>query len=497
MRNKVDNIPEVFLSSRQSSKAVSRMVQAGIARKLGPRLYTRSLKDPPEEVVRRNLWTIVALLAPGTVVSHRTAFENRQAPDGSVFLSGPYTRQLDLPGLTIRQVQSSGPVDGDTPFMGTLYLASRPRAFLENLLPSRQREKVARTVGRNHIEQRLSELMRVSGEEALIRLRDEARLLAPKLGLESELRILDGIIGALLRSRPAATLAAPAARAWAAGEPYDPMRARLFDDLFSALRNVDFADRPDEASVPPAFQNAAFYDAYFSNYIEGTTFPVDLAMRIVFQGEMLARRPADAHDVLGTYRLLASRDEMQERPTSFDELEILLKRRHAAIMEGRPENLPGQYKTESNQAGATLFVDPNLVRGTLRQGFEMYRGLSEPFARAVFMMFLIAEVHPFKDGNGRMARVMMNAELLSAGQTRIIIPSLYRNEYIGGLKRLTNGRDPDALLRVMDQSQLLVSRIDFSDLERARGQIAACNAFSDPSDDVRLRIPPEPLRPGY
>ena len=34
------------------------------------------------------------------------------------------------------------------------------------------------------------------------------------------------------------------------------------------------------------------------------------------------------------------------------------------------------------------------------------------------MMFLVAEVHPFADGNGRVARVMMNAELIAGGQQR-------------------------------------------------------------------------------
>ena len=97
-------LPEVFLSGREESTSVGRMVRAGTARKLGPRLYTRNMLDAPEAVVARNLWPVVALLAPGTVVSHRTAFENRAAADGSVFLSGPYTRQIALPGLTIRQV---------------------------------------------------------------------------------------------------------------------------------------------------------------------------------------------------------------------------------------------------------------------------------------------------------------------------------------------------------------------------------------------------------
>ena len=86
MMKQHNTFPEVFLSDRAGATAASRMVRAGTARKLGPRLYTRNMKDDPEAIVSRNLWRIVALLAPGAIVSHRTAFENRAAPDGSLRL---------------------------------------------------------------------------------------------------------------------------------------------------------------------------------------------------------------------------------------------------------------------------------------------------------------------------------------------------------------------------------------------------------------------------
>ena len=510
-----DMLPEVFVSDRAGARAIGRMVRAGTARKIGPRLYTRNMRDAPEAVVVSSLWPIVALLAPGTVVSHRTAFENRAAPDGSVFLSGPYPRQIVLPGVTLRQVQGSGPVAGDMPYMGTLHLASRPRAFLENLLPSRRREMVAKTVGRDGVEERLAEALRAGGEEALGRIRDEARALAPLLGLEEQYRILDGLVAALLRSRPA-RLATPVARAYAEGEPYDPARLPLLTALFAALRAGEWPVMPDRSLQPPpasptpatpsaaevgsalqtifqsaAFQNCAFFDAYFSNYIEGTEFPIEQAIRIVFEGEIPASRPADAHDVLGTYRLVGSQEEMSRLPQDFGGFLDLLRCRHAVVMEGRPEKLPGRFKETNNQAGATTFVEPALVVGTLRQGFGMYQALSDPFARALMMMFLVAEVHPFADGNGRVARVMMNAELVAAGQTRILIPSVYRNEYVASLKRLTNYQDPAAFLRVMRYAQSFVSRIDFTDLKVARRTLAAHNAFDDPADDVKLKMPSE------
>ncbi|WP_282778728.1 Fic family protein [Phaeodactylibacter xiamenensis] len=53
-----------------------------------------------------------------------------------------------------------------------------------------------------------------------------------------------------------------------------------------------------------------------------------------------------------------------------------------------------------------------------------------PIARAIYMMFLVTEVHPFDDGNGRIARIMMNAELVHGGSSKIIIPTVYREDYM-------------------------------------------------------------------
>ena len=103
---------------------------------------------------------------------------------------------------------------------------------------------------------------------------------------------------------------------------------------------------------------------------------------------------------------------------------------------------PGEFKDKNNRAGETHFVDHTLVKGTLIKGFDFYQALTHPFAKAAYIMFLVSEVHPFLDGNGRIARVMMNAELVKQGQTKIIIPTVYRDDYIGAIRKLTRQEDP-------------------------------------------------------
>ena len=236
-----------------------------------------------------------------------------------------------------------------------------------------------------------------------------------------------------------------------------------------------------------------FFEAYFSNFIEGTEFAVDEAADIVFQGHIPKARPEDAHDVLGTWKVVSDPQEMSRLPRSFEELTALLKSRHAQIMEGRPDKGPGRFKADPNRAGATLFVAPELVEGTLAKGFEIYRGLTSPLHRAIFMMFLISEVHPFADGNGRAARIMMNAELVAAGENRIIVPTIYRNNYLMALKALSQNGITGAIVRTMDFAQRYTAAIDFTELERARFILDRTHAFTDPNEadaaGIRLVLP--------
>lgn len=66
-------------------------------------------------------------------------------------------------------------------------------------------------------------------------------------------------------------------------------------------------------------------------------------------------------------------------------------------------------------------------------------------------MFLVNEIHPFLDGNGRIASEMMNAELVKENQSKIIIPTMFRDDYMGGLKKLTIQSDAGIFIRMMER----------------------------------------------
>lgn len=51
-------------------------------------------------------------------------------------------------------------------------------------------------------------------------------------------------------------------------------------------------------------ENILFYEAYFSNYIEGTEFEIDEAENIIFNPSYRYTRHKDGHDIICTYRIL-------------------------------------------------------------------------------------------------------------------------------------------------------------------------------------------------
>lgn len=198
-------------------------------------------------------------------------------------------------------------------------------------------------------------------------------------------------------------------------------------------------------------------------------------------------RNADSHDVLGTFQLVASRREMRRTPSSSEELIELLQDRHRILMAARPDRNPGMFKMQNNHAGDTHFVDCTLVRGTLRKGYEFYQAIEHPFAKALFMMFMISEVHPFNDGNGRISRIMMNSELVAADQSKIIIPTVFREDYLNALRRLTRKGDPSVVIRALSRVRQFSANITGDDFEISRKYLESCNAFKD-GDGYILRF---------
>jgi hypothetical protein len=470
-------LKEIIIGTAERSNEIKKLENQGLIRKIAPRVYSSSLEEPPEKIIRRNWYRLISDLFPDALLSHRSALERTPTPVGHLYLTRSYKNTVELPGLTLHFLRGLAPLEDDALFFGNLKVSGLARSWLENLQRTKGSGEEAKTLSREQLEEKVEAFLRVKGEDAVNHVRDRARAIAPILAMEKEFAELNQLTTDLLGTGISKNLLSPIARARVLGEPVDPDRVNLFESVYEELVRKEYPDYPDQNKSIRSYQNFAFFESYFSNYIEGTEFTVEEAKQIITTATPLPARDEDSHDVLGTYQIVSNRSEMSILPNSPDQLLKLLRERHAILLSARKTKNPGEFKDKNNRAGTTEFVDKELVPGTLKKGFEWYSLLHHPFAKATYMMFLISEVHPFLDGNGRIARVMMNAELSSKGLSKIIIPTVYREDYMGALKKLTKQRNADAYIRMMLRSWEFSGYIHNDNLDEMERYLITCNAF--------------------
>jgi len=97
-------------------------------------------------------------------------------------------------------------------------------------------------------------------------------------------------------------------------------------------------------------------------------------------------------------------------------------------------------------------------------------------------MFLVAEVHPFGDGNGRVARALSNAELSAARQQRLMIPIVFRDDYLQALRAMSRLEVPTALIKVLARAQAWAGSIDWSSASSATTDLERTHALLTPAE---------------
>ena len=110
-------------------------------------------------------------------------------------------------------------------------------------------------------------------------------------------------------------------------------------------------------------------------------------------------------------------------------------------------------------------------------------GIIGLFAGMVFVPAISAEHfgHPFTDGNGRTCRIILNRELLSAGFYSIIIPTVFREDYLMSLRALSRKGRPSPIVRMVLRA-LKFSSLDFSNYQSVKKEIIKRNWFLEPDE---------------
>ena len=114
------------------------------------------------------------------------------------------------------------------------------------------------------------------------------------------------------------------------------------------------------------------------------------------------------------------------------------RRVRRAIAIGQYKTLPNNVETSTGET--YYFTPPEHVPQEMTDLIDWYREQesagTHPIIIAAAFHYRFVRIHPFDDGNGRMARLLMNMILMKYGYTVAVVPREKRDQYIDELERL-------------------------------------------------------------
>lgn len=209
------------------------------------------------------------------------------------------------------------------------------------------------------------------------------------------------------------------------------------------------------AARPLSAREAKNLDEYFkigltfsSNALEGNTLTITETKVLLEDGLTVGGKPirdyyeATGHAKAYDFMLTLARD----RNTPLSEEQIL--KLHKFFYAFLDEDNAGVYRQVSVFISGTDYVPPgpDVVPAAMQVfvgEMNALGGSVHPVEYAARLHKGLVDIHPFVDGNGRTARLLMNLALVQDGFGIAIIPPALRGEYIDALRAAQRAESPD------------------------------------------------------
>ncbi len=180
---------------------------------------------------------------------------------------------------------------------------------------------------------------------------------------------------------------------------------------------------------------------YSSNALEGNTLTESETKVVLEDGLTIGGKPLHDHlEAIGHSEAFNMVYDLSQTQT-IDEQAILTM--HRLFYQRIDNDNAGSYRTKPVIITGTSYTPPppSKVAPAMQEFVAQIptkRDTMHPVNFAGWLHIRLANIHPFIDGNGRTARLLMNLALMQAGYPITIIPPLVRGEYISTLQASNN-----------------------------------------------------------
>lgn len=211
------------------------------------------------------------------------------------------------------------------------------------------------------------------------------------------------------------------------------MNTKLLDELKTRLDKY----RPLPNSIVANLQeDLRVRWTYNSNAIEGNTLTLQ-ETKVVLEGITVGGKTLKEHLEAVNH---AEAIEMVSAMTSANSVltERELKDIHSLILQGIDSPNAGRFRTVNVKISGARHIPPTFLhlREEMDSFWSWYNGLGQalhPVERAARVHADFVKIHPFVDGNGRTARLIMNLELMRGGFPPVVVEKDHRLTYYSAL----------------------------------------------------------------
>ena len=178
---------------------------------------------------------------------------------------------------------------------------------------------------------------------------------------------------------------------------------------------------------------------YNSTSIEGNTLSLNETKLVLEEGITIGGKSLREHlDVTNQREALTWISQIIKEKKEIKESDILTL--HRITLKGISEYWAGKYKLSQNRiVGSQLKTTPPYKVSTemnnLMHGLNTNTLNYNPIELAAFAHHELVRIHPFVDGNGRVARLLCNLMLIRSGYPPIVIRVTDRKKYFVELEK--------------------------------------------------------------
>jgi len=239
--------------------------------------------------------------------------------------------------------------------------------------------------------------------------------------------------------------------------------------------------------------------AYTSNAIEGNTLTRKETELVIEEHLTSSSKPLVYYqEAVNHSKAFEYIIELVTANTKVNEKEIL--NLHKLILSGINNDEAGFYRNCMVRISGARVVLPNPVKvPKLMEEFCSWlneQDITDP-TTAILAHLKFVSIHPFVDGNGRCARLLMNCLLLQAGFAPIIIQPRDRKKYLNAIEQAQLTQKVDSYISYMQtlllrSMKMIITMLDTDKTDAKQNELLTISAFAKlvgvPSSTIRYWV---------